>query len=157
MLALSNKADFERLMATRSRKRSAHFSLHHVVGRPLIHAKRTAKVEGSELSTAVEATCPELVDDSLTALWFGCIVPKRHARRAVTRSLFKRQVRAAFGRHRDALAAGLWLVRLRAPFSVKEFVSACSSALSKAARTELDELFDASVVAPRVRRPAAAS
>jgi ribonuclease P protein component len=71
-------------------------------------------------------------------------VPKRHARRAVTRSLLKRQIRAAALR-RDAagpapLRPGLWVVRLRAPFDRKAFESAASPALRSAARSELDEL-----------------
>lgn len=71
-------------------------------------------------------------------------MPKRHARRAVTRSLLKRQIRAAALR-RDAsgpapLRPGLWVVRLRAPFDRRAFDSAASPTLSNAARTELDEL-----------------
>jgi len=69
------------------------------------------------------------------------VVPKRHARRAVTRSLLKRQVRGAFERHEAALPQGLWLVRLRQGFAVAEFPSARSAALQLAARTELDQLF----------------
>ena len=42
---------------------------------------------------------------------------------------------------RDAdLAAGLWVVRLRAPFDRKLFPSASSEALRAAARTELSQL-----------------
>jgi len=74
------------------------------------------------------------------AFWLGCVVPKRHARRAVTRTLLKRQIRVAFERHAGALPAGLWLVRLRAPFSRTEYVSARSEALAAAARAELDRL-----------------
>ncbi len=70
----------------------------------------------------------------------GCVVPKRHARRAVTRNLLKRQVRGAFERHAAALPAGLWLIRLRQPFAVAEFPSARSVALASAVRSELDGL-----------------
>lgn len=79
--------------------------------------------------------------------WLGCVVPKRHARRAVTRSLLKRQVRAAFARHAGGLPGGLWLVRLRQPFPLADFPSAASTALAAAARTELDGL-----LAPRAPR-----
>ena len=67
-------------------------------------------------------------------------MPKRHARRAVTRSLLKRQIRASFVRHADRLPKGIWLVRLRAGFATTEFVSARSAALAEAARLELDGL-----------------
>lgn len=76
----------------------------------------------------------------LPRLWLGVVVPKRHARRAVTRSLLKRQIRAAVGAHAEAMAAGLWIVRLRAGFDRAVFPSAASTALQHAARDELDRL-----------------
>lgn len=72
--------------------------------------------------------------------WLGSVVPKRHARRSVTRSLLKRQIRAAVARHRTHLPAGLWLVRLCQPFALPLFPSAASDALRRAARGELDRL-----------------
>ena len=71
-------------------------------------------------------------------LWLGTVVPKRCARRAVTRSLIKRQVRAAVERLAPALRSGLWVVRLRAPFDRTVFRSAASEALRQATRAELD-------------------
>jgi ribonuclease P protein component len=68
------------------------------------------------------------------------VVPKRHARRAVTRNLIKRQIRASFCRHAATLPGGLWLVRLRLGYSATDFRSARSTALADAARTELDGL-----------------
>ena len=82
------------------------------------------------------------MDELPAGHWFGCVVPKRHARRAVTRSLLKRQIRGALHRHAAVLPAGLWLVRLRAGFPIAEFVSARSTALAAAAAAELDGLFD---------------
>ena len=79
-------------------------------------------------------------------IWVGAVVPKRHARRAVTRSLVKREIYAAAARHREALAPGLWIVRLRAPFDRALFPSAASTALRRAVRSQLDELL-ASVAA----------
>ena len=73
-----------------------------------------------------------------TPIWVGAVVPKRHAKRAVTRSLIKRQIRAAAGRHGARLAPGLWIVRLRAPFDPLRFTSAGSPALRRAVRSELD-------------------
>lgn len=73
--------------------------------------------------------------------WLGAVVPKRHARRAVTRALIKRQIYAAAERHRAELAPGLWVVRLRAPIERSLFPSAASTALKLGTRTELDALF----------------
>jgi ribonuclease P protein component len=72
--------------------------------------------------------------------WWGCVIPKRHARRAVSRNMLRRQIRAAVQRHEVELDPGLWLVRLRQPFATKTFVSADSPALRRAAATELDQL-----------------
>ena len=70
------------------------------------------------------------------------MVAKRHARRAVTRTLLKRQIRAAFAAavRAAALAPGLWVVRLKAPFDRERYPSAASPALATAARGELAEL-----------------
>jgi len=73
-------------------------------------------------------------------LWLGTVVPKRHARRSVTRSMLKRQMRVAFLRHGLTLDRGLWVIRLRAPFERASFPSAASTALRKAAADELDAL-----------------
>lgn len=73
-------------------------------------------------------------------LGIGFVVPKRHARRAVTRNLLRRVARAALQRHAGALAPGLWVVRLRSPFDVQAFRSAASGALRTAMQCELDAL-----------------
>jgi ribonuclease P protein component len=73
----------------------------------------------------------------------GVVVPKRHARRSVTRSLLKRQIYAAGARHVASLPLGLWIVRLRAPFDRVAFPSAASQALRVTARDELEALFRA--------------
>lgn len=75
-------------------------------------------------------------------------MPKRLARRAVTRNLLRRQIRAALGRHAGALPGGLWLVRLKAPFDAAQFPSAASRALRAAACHELEGLLGRA----RVRR-----
>ena len=79
-------------------------------------------------------------------LWFGAVVPKRHARRAVTRTLLKRQIRSVIGARAEALIGGLWVVRLRAPFDKARFPSAASDALRVCAREELERLLDAAAL-----------
>jgi len=80
----------------------------------------------------------DLPDSAVTGSWLGCVVPKRHARRAVTRTLLKRQIRSAAAQ--AGLAPGLWVIRLRAGFDRAAFPSAASSALQAVARRELDSL-----------------
>lgn len=91
------------------------------------------------------------------------MVPKRHARRAVTRSLLKRLMRTVMQRvivdradRPDALPRGLWVLRLKAPFDVRQFPSAASDALRSSARDELHRLFERIGQPPRAARTAAA-
>jgi ribonuclease P protein component len=73
-------------------------------------------------------------------LWLGVVLPKRWARRAVTRNALRRQI-YEFGRHlSEPLPTAAWVVRLRSEFSRQQFYSATSSALKAAAREELLQL-----------------
>lgn len=78
---------------------------------------------------------------TVTGRWLGVVVPKRHARRAVTRNMVRRLARQALsdaaGSETDALPAGLWLVRLRQPLPRAEFRSADSPMLRQVVRDEL--------------------
>jgi len=132
-------ADFERVLSAPTRARSSHFAVHHLQGAPSLPSRRVIQGLSTELSTETSATRQPAVDDLSGRIWLGAVVPKRHARRAVTRSLLKRQIRSAVGR-RPELPGGLWVVRLRAPFSAEQFPSAASGALRAAARSELDAL-----------------
>lgn len=143
-------ADFERVLAATAKLRSEHFAVHHLAGCPSQPTKPVSKRSKPELSTAAAPVWVASVDElpptdclviESAARWLGLVVPKRHAKRSVTRSLFKRQIRAAMGRHAGALAGGLWVVRLRAPFAKAAYPSAASTALQRAARAELDGLF----------------
>ncbi|HEY2928653.1 ribonuclease P protein component [Piscinibacter sp.] len=147
--------DFERVLGAPTRARSPHFAAHHLAGRPSLPGRPAEQAPEAELSTAVAPLQGNAVDDLAAEalcpqLWLGAVVPKRHARRAVTRSLLKRQIRAALDRH-DGLPGGLWVVRLRAPFDADRFASAASRALRDAARAELDAMLAAIVRRPALR------
>ena len=141
---MQRPADFEHALAAQARARSAHFAAHHVARPPNSSAPRRNQPDRTKLSTGDAATCAQPVDESILQgpdrCWFGAVVPKRHARKAATRNLLRRQIRAAMDRHHQTLAHGLWLVRLRAPFDGGKFQSASSNALRLAARSELDAL-----------------
>ena len=145
--------DFERILSAPTRARTLHFAIHHVAGTPSLPRQPIAHKLSTELSTEITVPEPSSVDEPRPIaqpgprVWMGAVIPKRYARRSVTRSLLKRQVRAAMARQAGALPQGLWVVRLRAPFGPKDFPSAASEALRAAARTELDQL-----VADAVRR-----
>jgi ribonuclease P protein component len=55
--------------------------------------------------------------------------------------------------HAHALPAGLWVVRLRAPFDRTQFVSPASEALRDCAHAEITGLFDRAAHAPLPARP----
>jgi ribonuclease P protein component len=84
------------------------------------------------------------VDNSVAtaSTGLGFVVPKRWARRAVTRNLIRRQMREAARRHQQRIAVGgEVLLRQRAALDRAHFASAASTALRDAVRAELDLLF----------------
>jgi ribonuclease P protein component len=84
----------------------------------------------------------------------GIVIPKRHARRAVTRNAIRRLVRAAVGQLDARLPPGVWLVRLRASPDAKPPGAAVSPALKTVVRAELSRLFVPVLVAPTPRAAA---
>ena len=76
--------------------------------------------------------------------WLGAMVPKRWARRAVTRNAIKRQIFAVTALNATRLPPAAHVVRLRSAFDRKQFVSARSEALCQAVRAELLQLFERS-------------
>lgn len=73
-------------------------------------------------------------------LWLGAMVPKRWARRAVTRNLIKRQI---YSLARERLHPGdmAYLVRLRSAYENRQYRSASSEQLRRALRAELEQLY----------------
>lgn len=71
----------------------------------------------------------------------GAMVPKRWAKRAVTRNAIKRQIYSVSPQFQTSLPAHAHLVRLRTTFDRTHFVSASSLALKAAVRAELLDLF----------------
>ena len=137
-------ADFQSVLATAPQARSAHFSVHHVAARPSLAKKPTKSAVVSELSTGGAQSCPPVVDESpqppLAGCWLGLVVPKRHAKRSVTRNLLKRQMREVMACQADRLTPGLWVLRLKAPFDRKLFTSPASDPLRHTAHDELQLL-----------------
>lgn len=70
----------------------------------------------------------------------GVLVPKRHAKRAVTRSTIKRQMRAVFAAPEAMPTCTALVVRMRKEFDRKIFTSATSAPLRFAVRAELQTL-----------------
>ena len=152
-------ADFQRALGSRPVARTAHFVLHTLprLAPGTDAAAPTATHLSSELSTSEPSVRDELVDDLIdlsvgagSKAWrLGLVLPKKQARRSVTRSLIRHQAREALRRHAPAVwAQGRygaeidgWVVRLKAPFDRQQFPSAASEALQRVVRQELDELW----------------
>ncbi|MBP8271761.1 MAG: ribonuclease P protein component [Sphaerotilus sp.] len=136
LISLTGAARFESAMAVRPIARSAHFMVHHLA------IKKLSTDHVLPLSEVVETSVDNSVDNrtEMTTLRLGLVVPKRHARRSVTRTLVKVQIRAGIRRHLDSLVAGDWVVRLRAPIDRKQFPSARSEVLAVLLHAEIDAL-----------------
>ena len=70
----------------------------------------------------------------------GALVPKRWARRAVTRNAIRRQIHDMTRQFAPRLPHAAHVVRLRAPFDKAVYPSASSDALKRAVRDELQLL-----------------
>ena len=81
-------------------------------------------------------------------VWLGAMVPKRWARRAVTRNAIKRQIYSVSADFQHLYQQAAFVVRLRRDFSRMEFASATSVQLRAAVRSELQSLFQAGAAAP---------
>ena len=135
--------DFERVLGAPTQARSAHFALHFLASPPTVpkaSGQASPELPAGKLSTAMAPEGGKAVDETAPTRWLGAVVPKRHARRAVTRNLIKRQIRQAAALAEAALRPGMWVVRLRSPFDRAQFISSGSEALRDAAGRELEQL-----------------
>jgi ribonuclease P protein component len=122
-------------------QRSAHFALHALNQGFSAVVLGKKRVTHDELSTSLPQKRTEPVDNFSQTAWFACVVPKRHARRSVTRNLIKRQIRATsvhvVAEAEGLFPAGAYVMRLNRPFTAQEFPSAASDALNVRVREEL--------------------
>ena len=125
MHRLKTRPQFQAAMAGGTISRTAHFALHRL---------------------GLDSTGPQAlfaVAGSQGGAWLGAMVPKRWARRAVTRNTIKRQIYAVARAFEPGMPHAAHVVRLRTGFDRKHFVSATSDALKQAVRAELEQLFAA--------------
>ena len=127
MQRLKTRAQFQAVLAGATVARTAHFALHRCA---------------LDLSSGAP---PLFASDDV---WLGAMVPKRWARRAVTRNAIKRQIYTVSAAPGVDLPHAAHVVRLRAGFDRKEFVSATSDKLKGAVRAELQLLLSRASRAP---------
>jgi len=148
MQRLKTRPQFQAAMAAGTISRTAHFALHRLVLTEQVAAMPPPTGPGSQDPQALFGVGAVRRD-----AWLGAMVPKRWARRAVTRNAIKRQIFAVAALNAARLPPAAHVVRLRSAFDRKQFISARSEALRQAVRAELLQLFERSC---RSTAPAAA-
>ncbi|MDB5872334.1 MAG: ribonuclease protein component [Ramlibacter sp.] len=124
MQRLKTRVQFQAVMAGSTVSRTAHFALHR------LNLDTGLEAEGSQALFAVRAEP-----------WIGALIPKRWAKRAVTRNAIKRQIYTVSQALTPPLPVAAHVVRLRSGFDRQQFISASSDALKRAVRGELQDLF----------------
>ena len=132
MQRLKTRAQFQAVLAGTTVSRTAHFALHRT-GLDTQPPQTTNPGPESDQSQALFAVLEP---------WVGALIPKRWAKRAVTRNAIKRQIYAVSSDLEPQLTQAAHVVRLRSAFDRAKFPSASSDALKRAVRSELQQLFD---------------
>ncbi len=114
---LQDKAQFQQGLDQAVVARSPHFALHAPSG-------------------------TEDVAHTQPSHWIGAVIPKRWAKRAVTRNAIRRQIYQAWAEWYTRMPCGTHVVRLRQAFAPALFTSASSCALKTVVRQELQQLFE---------------
>lgn len=104
----------------------------------MLHHQPAAVPAAGDLSTGPGLPRPGAVDESHR---IGLILPKKQARRAVTRNLIRRQAKVCFAAAAAQLPPGDWVLRLRTGYERSTFPSAASRALRDVVRAEIQALF----------------
>ncbi len=127
MLRLKTRAQFQAALAGKTLAKTPHFALHACL-LPRVTAPEPQGAHPRPLF-------------SCSATWLGAMVPKRWARRSVTRHLIKRQIYSVAAEHAQRLGVAAHVVRLRSGFDPAHFTAAASEPLRELVRQELQQLF----------------
>lgn len=124
---------FQAALAGGTIARTPHFALHRLSLQP------------PDAVPACVAAIPAKPLFEGCSVWMGAMVPKRWAKRAVTRNAIKRQIYNAgvfaLSAQETVFGFAAHVVRLRAGFDKSAFPSATSDVLKAAVRQELKQLF----------------
>ena len=136
---LKTRPQFQAALAGGTVSRTAHFALHRL---SLVPPEDTSLANTEKIGPVPSS---EQALFGLFDVWLGAMVPKRWARRAVTRNAIKRQIYNVSEHFGDRLPVAAHVVRLRTTFDRKQFISATSEPLKLAVREELLQLFERAV------------
>ncbi len=134
---LKTRPQFQAALAGGTVSRTPHFALHRL---------NLPETSAYPASSSADGAAHALFQPK--AVWLGAMVPKRWARRAVTRNAIKRQIYVISAQYEVRMPCAAHVVRLRAGFDRTQFISATSTLLKQAVRLELEQLFE------RAARPA---
>lgn len=138
MQRLTTRGQFQAVLAGGTVARTAHFALHRA-GVAVVVVKQNTS-EPTRESLLAPCTRHEA--------WMGAMVPKRWAKRAVTRNAIKRQIYSVGIDFESDLPVAAHVVRLRAGFDRKQYISATSDMLKATVRQELQQLFAEAAARP---------
>lgn len=131
MQRLKTRPQFQAVLAGSTVARTAHFASHRAALETSVRVVEKQSFH-SETDLALFAE---------RDVWVGAMVPKRWAKRAVTRNAIKRQIFTVSALFESALPIAAHVVRLRAGFDKSLFISATSDVFKAAVRQELNQLF----------------
>ena len=120
MQRLATRSQFQAVLAGDTIARTPHFALHCTAFDVPVSEPRSTAAPGTPVLFAVHD------------VWMGAMVPKRWAKRAVTRNAIKRQIYGVSVDFESKLSIAAHVVRLRAGFDRAQFASATSDALKAA-------------------------
>ncbi|MDO8252748.1 MAG: ribonuclease P protein component [Rhodoferax sp.] len=131
MQRLKTRSQFQAVLSGGTVARTAHFALHCAA----------LDVSVVQQKTSEPSKAPPVALFVVRDVWMGAMVPKRWAKRAVTRNAIKRQIYSVSTEFESVLPVAAHVVRLRVGFDRKQFISATSDELKASVRLELQQLF----------------
>ncbi|MFZ9439996.1 MAG: ribonuclease P protein component [Hylemonella sp.] len=134
MQRLKTKSQFQALRAQPATAKTPHFALH------LIEIGAIVATAMPEEQAGEKRTSLRLLSGRQNGPLIGALIPKRWAKRAVTRNAIRRQIYQVAEKTMANRGGQAVLVRLRASLSGDEFESACSNHLKRFVRKELETL-----------------
>jgi ribonuclease P protein component len=136
---LKTRPQFQAALSGSTVSRTPHFALHRL---SLPESLLTGDTSAPQVAPSGSNTDTPAPLFKTQEVWLGAMVPKRWARRAVTRNTIKRQIYAISAQFEVRLPCAAHVVRLRSEFDRRQFISATSPLLKNAVRLELEQLFE---------------
>jgi ribonuclease P protein component len=146
---LKTRAQFQAVLAGNTVARTPHFALHRqsleFAGSCLPDSKASFSAGAADTAVLAAERSVTTKKQSLFPvidLWLGAMVPKRWAKKAVTRNAIKRQIYNVSSDFSPQDRRAAFVVRLRRGYSRTDFQSPSSDLLKQSVRAELQSLLN---------------